>query len=172
MNTNLNTVQAAAKRAMRSATLNKALREWFNRKGACPDPEIKEFRAWVERRADELAADIRDDSLVNAENLFIALQVQAMGDFNALRFARLAARDSFNTDTNCYVEEGMVHANVWLEHPNAKCAEKRAEAIAEEFRKLGYSPEVWVDELDETNVTVYACLDFPLYLELVKKGGR
>ena len=172
MNTNMNTVKETAKRAMRSATLSKALREWFNRKGACPDPEVKEFREWVERRADQLAADIRDDKIVNADNLFIALQVQAIGDSNAIRFAAEAARDGFNADTNCYVEEGMVHANVWLEHKLAACAKARAEKVAEEFRKMGYSSEVWVDELDDTNVTVYACLDFPLYVELAKKGGR
>ena len=172
MNTSLKMVKAARAKALKGARLRKELKEWFNRKGDCPDPEITDFNEWVERLADRLAGWIKDDKLVTVENLVTALKVQAIGDCNAIRFARKAEKDGWKTDTNCYIEEGIVYASVWLSGDDAKSTEKRADAIAEKFRALGYATDVWIDEEEDTDVTVNACLDFPLYVELTKKGVR
>lgn len=169
MNTNMKTIKAARAKALKSARLRKELKDWFNRKGDCPDPEISDFKEWVERLADRLAGWIKDDKLVTVENLVTALKVQAIGDANALRLAKKATRAGYETDTNCYIEEGVVFANVWIASDSFEKTEKRADGIAAEFRKAGYSAELWVDEEDNRACTVNAQIDFKLY---VKKGGR
>jgi len=172
VNTSKKMVQDARAKALKIAPLRKALKDWFDHKGYCPNPEITDFKEWVEKLADDLARDIHEDKNVTVENLVTALKVQAMGDVNAIRFSNRAAKEGWQTDINCYIEEGIVYASVWLHGNDPKATEKKADAIAEKFRKLGYAASVWVDEEDEHDVTVNACLDFPLYVELVKKGGR
>lgn len=172
VNTSKKMVRDARAKALKSAPLRKELKDWFGRKGNCPNPEITDFKEWVENLADSLAGAIHEDKNVTVENLVTALKVEAIGDVNAIRFSNKAAKEGWQTDINCYLEEGVVHADVWL-HGNApKATEKKADAIAAKFRKLGYAASVWIDEEDEHDVIVNACLDFPLYVELVKKGGR
>lgn len=172
VNTSKKMVQDARAKALKSAPLRKELKDWFDHKGYCPNPEITDFKEWVEKLADELAGAIHEDKHVTVENLVTALKVQAIGDANAIRFANGARKAGWRTDTNCYLEEGVVYADVWLHGRDPKATEKKADAIAAKFRKLGYSASVWVDEEDDHEVTVNACLDFPLYVELAKKGGR
>ena len=164
-------VKAARAKAMMSAPLRNGLKEWFKKKGACPDPEVKDFVEWVERRLDYLAGHM-GECRITVDSLVTALKVQAVGDVNALALAEEAKREGWETDTNCYVEEGVVWASVWLSGKDAKATEKRADAMAAKFRDLGYATDVWVDEEDDKDVTVNACLDFPLYVKLTKKGGR
>lgn len=171
MNTSLKMVKAARAKAMMSAPLRNGLKEWFKKKGACPDPEVKDFVEWVERRLDYLAGHM-GECRITVDSLVTALKVQAVGDVNALALAEEAKREGWETDTNCYVEEGVVWASVWLSGKDAKATEKRADAMAAKFRDLGYATDVWVDEEDDKDVTVNACLDFPLYVKLTKKGGR
>lgn len=172
VNTSKKMVRDARAKALKSAPLRKELKDWFDRKGSCPNPEITDFKEWVENLADSLAGAIHEDKNVTVENLVTALKVEAIGDVNAIRFSNRAAKEGWQTDINCYIEEGVVHADVWLHGNDPKATEKKADAIAAEFRKLGYAAEVWIDEEDEHDVIVNACLDFPLYVELVKKGGR
>ena len=173
MNTNMNMLTAVRQKAMMSAPLRKALEGWFNRKGACPNPEITDFGKWVENLADILGGAIHDDKQVTVDNLVTALKVQAVGDETAIRLARDAEKDGWDSDTNCYVEEGVVYASVWLGgKDDAKATEKKAAEIGEEFRKMGYAVDVWIDEEDDKEVTVNACIDFPLFVEMQKKGGR
>ena len=171
MNTSLKMVKAARAKAMMSAPLRNGLKEWFKKKGACPDPEVKDFVEWVERRLDYLAGHM-GECRITVDSLVTALKVQAVGDVNALALAEEAKREGWKTDTNCYVEEGVVWASVWLSGKDAKATEKRADAMAAKFRDLGYATDVWIDEEDDKDVTVNACLDFPLYVKLTKKGGR
>ena len=172
VNTSKKMVRDARAKALKSAPLRKELKDWFDRKGSCPNPEITDFKEWVENLADSLAGAIHEDKHVTVENLVTALKVEAIGDVNAIRFSNRAAKEGWQTDINCYLEEGVVHADVWLHGNDPKATEKKADAIAAEFRKLGYAAEVWVDEEDEHDVIVNACLDFPLYVELTKKGER
>lgn len=171
MNTSLKMVKAARAKAMMSAPLRNGLKEWFKKKGACPDPEVKDFVEWVERRLDYLAGHM-GECRITVDSLVTALKVQAVGDVNALALAEEAKREGWKTDTNCYLEEGVVWASVWLSGKDAKATEKRADAMAAKFRDLGYATDVWIDEEDDKDVTVNACLDFPLYVKLTKKGGR
>ena len=171
MNTDKKTLEAARQKAMMDAQLRKALEEWFARKGACPNPEITDFGKWVENLADNLAGEIRDVRQVTVDNLVTAIKVQAVGDETAIRLAHDAADDGWETDTNCYVEEGFVYASVWLGgKDDAKATEKKANEIGAEFRKIGYSVTVWTDEETDKEVTVHARIAFPLFVELQKKG--
>ena len=171
MNTNMKTIKAARARAMMSAPLREALKNWFKKKGACPDPEVKDFVEWVERRLDYLAGHM-GKCRITVDSLVTALKVQAIGDANALALEEKANRDGWLTDVNCYLEEGVVWASVWLSGKEPKETEKRADGIAAEFRKLGYTTDIWVDEEDEGDITVNAAIDFKLYLKNQKKGGR
>ena len=169
MNTSLKMVKAARATAMRSKPLRSALEDWYKKKGCCPFPEETSFIRWVERLADYVAGHFHDEGLVTEKNIVEGLKVQAIGDKLALRLAKKAARAGYETDTNCYIEEGVVFANVWIASDSFEKSEKRADGIAAEFRKAGYSAELWVDEEDDRACTVNAQIDFKLY---VKNGGQ
>ena len=172
MNTNLKTIVNTMVAVRRTRTLRAALKEWFAHKGSCPDPEILNFEDWVGRRIDDMADAIHDDSLVNVANLLAALKVQAIGDGLAIAEARKAEKKGFLTDTNCYVEEVIVYASVWLKGKRLAETDNMAELIAQKFRAQGYATDIWIDEEDDTEVTVNAYIDFPLYVESLKKGGK
>ena len=169
MNIPIEYAKAARATAMRSKPLRSALEDWYKHKGSCPFPEEKSFLRWIERLADHVAGQFHDEGLVTEKNIVEGLKVQAIGDKLALRLAKKAARAGYETDTNCYIEEGVVFANVWIASDSFEKSEKRADGIAAEFRKAGYSAELWVDEEDNRACTVNAQIDFKLY---VKKGGQ
>ena len=168
MNISIEDAQAARATAMRSKPLRKALNDWYEKKGCCPFPEETSFLRWVERLADYVAGQFHDEGLVTVPNIVEGLRVQAIGDRLAIRLAKSAARAGYETDINCYIEDGVVFANVWIASDSFEKSEKRADKIAAEFRKAGYSAELWVDEEDDRACTVNAQIDFKLY---VKKGG-
>ena len=169
MKTGITAVEVARGKALRSAPLRNALKEWFRQKGRCPDPEITNFGEWVERQISYLARTIKNRRLATADNLVKALAVNAIGDPLALRCAKEAAeKGGFKTDTNCYVEDGLVNSSVWVKN----MAKERVEDMADKFREKGYEVDVWVDEEDETEITVNATIGFGKYLGLQKKGGR
>jgi len=167
MNTSKANAQAAKTAALQDAVLEVALRIWFAKKGSCPDSEITDFEEWVEKRCDDMAGCIKDsDSPVC---IVKALRVNALGDELAMHTAMVAQSGGFNTDINCYVEDNIVYSSVWVSGKTAEQNKAQAEAIAKIFRNAGYSAEVWVDEENDTDVTVNAQLDFPLYLKSIKK---
>ena len=168
----IKTIKAARAKAMQCSGLLRKLKEWFAKKGSCPDPEVKDLPEWVERRIDYLSGHM-GKCRKTVDSLLVALKVQAGGDFYANLFSVYAELAGWTTDINCYVEEGRVYASVWLSgKDDAKKTENLADAMAMEFRKLGYDAEIWIDEEDEHDVTVHASIDFPAYYKLVKKGGR
>ena len=81
-------------------------------------------------------------------------------------------RKNVQTDTNCYVEEGMVYASVWIKHMIVDYANELAEEVAGKFREKGYYVELWHDMEDSSEVTVNAVIDFEKFVKLQKKGGR
>ena len=97
-----------------------------------------------------------------------ALKVNAVGDELALFMANTAQADGFNTDVNSYVEENVVFSSVWVSGKTAAQNKMQAEEIAKMFNKAGYSAEVWVDDVDDTDVTVNAQIDFPIFLKMQK----
>lgn len=97
------------------------------------------------------------------------LRINAVGDVNALREARLAKRAGLDTDTNCYVEDGVVNANVYLEGTDLEKVSRRAKLIKDRFVKMGYSAEVWIDEEENRCQTVNALIDLPIYLRKARK---
>ena len=97
------------------------------------------------------------------------LRINAVGDVNALREARLAKRAGLNTDTNCYVEDGVVNANVYVEGKDLEKVSRRANLMKDRFEKMGYSAEVWVDEEESRRQTVNAQIDLAIYLRMARK---
>ena len=168
---NMKTIKAARAKAMMSSPLRCRLKEWFAKKGACPDPEVKDFVEWVERRIDYLAGHM-GNCRKTVDSLLTALRVQAVGDPYAVYLAECAEDSGFKTDINCYVEEGRVWSSVWLSGEDAKKTENMADNIAKSIRLLGYDADIWIDEEDEHEVTVNASIDFAAYYKLVKKGGK
>lgn len=72
----------------------------------------KWFDGLVERMTRQFCAHVSDR---RPSEIVKVLRINAVGDVNALREARLAKRSGFITDTNCYVEDGVVNANVYVE---------------------------------------------------------
>lgn len=168
MNATKNDIKRAGKIALADETLAKSLKEWFDRKGNLPTSERgMKFDEWLDKQLEFMAGCIGENETV--EHLVEALRVNAAGDNKAVSMERNAKASGFGTDICCYVEDNIVYAGVWVTGKTAEENKKEAETMAETFRKAGYSAELWVDEVDDTEVTVNAWMDFPLYLETIKK---
>lgn len=169
MNISKDTAVKARKLALKDKVLRIALEDWFSMKGSCPDPEITNFNEWVEKQCNDIAKNIsRAAAFLTPEQIVVALKVNAVGDELALYLEKGIAKKGFNSDINCYVEEGIVYASIWLKGGRFVSTTKESAKVAAAFRKAGYAAEVWVDEEDDREVTVNAQLDFPLYF----KGKR
>jgi hypothetical protein len=151
--------------ALRDASLKGALRDWHASKGCLPDGDRhKKFDEWLRDLIRYIADQFKE---VDPEPVRIvkALEVNAIGDKMALYLASHMARErGMATDTNCYMEEGVVFSNVWLKGDNPGMVKTYAVDVANRFRSAGYSAEIWVDEEDDHEVTINAQIDFDLYM--------
>ena len=149
----------------RSGELASVLKVWYRRNFKL-NPTVN-YAAWERGLTIDLASNVPEATV---ENIVAAIRINAIGDRIACRLSRKAELEGYDTDINCYVEEGIVYANVWVHGKTADGNKAKADEIAAEFRKEGYAAEVWVDELDSKDVTVNAQIDFPLYVG--KKGEK
>lgn len=161
--------------ALSDRDLESALRRWHQWPDSLPtDWQGEPFHDWLDSLICHVATQIwaTCDSarpIPDEKDVLDALRLQAIGDPFALDEAK-TARKSFETDVNCYVEEGVVFSNIWLKGTDEKAVEAEADRIAQKMNAAGYSAEVWVDEEDAREATVNAQMDFPLYLGLVRRG--
>ena len=175
--TNKETVEYARKLALCDEVLNRNIRWWHRRQGSMPLADRgKPFIEWIDLMIENLSYKIDrwydiPKELPPAEDLVCALRVNAEGDFLAL-YQEKKAKSCCMTDVNCYVEEGVVYSNIWLRSDYADLTYDKAREIAEQFRKVGYSAEVIVEEEDNREATVCAQIDFPLYRDMAKSGRK
>ena len=163
------------KLALIDEVLNRTLREWHRKQGTLPlDWQGKPFVEWVDCLIGHVAKQIATwcdatRPIPDDKDVLCALKVNAIGDELALSEEK-TARKSFQTDINCYVEEGVVYSSIWMKGVDPKAVSEEADRIAERMRLAGYSAETWIDEEDEHEVTVNAQIDFPLYRDMVESG--
>lgn len=163
------------KLALIDEVLNRALREWHSKQGSLPlDWQGKPFIEWVDCLIGHVAKQIATwcdatRPLPDDNDILCALRVNAIGDVFAL-YEEKTARKSFQTDINCYVEEGIVYSSIWLKGVDSNAVSEEADRIAGRMNSAGYSAETWIDEEDEHEVTVNAQIDFPLYRDMVSGG--
>lgn len=167
MTVNQETISAAIKLARQDTSLYTALHDWWRHHGTLPTAlSGKPFGVWLIDLLNELSTTI--DGVFHgeqtAENIVDVLRIHAIGDPLAIRLAAESEQDGFGTDTNCYVEDGCVDANVYLHHDDPEKAKARATQVCTAFTAAGYSAEVWVNEEDDHDVTVNAQLDFKSFL--------
>lgn len=169
----LRTISGVKKLVRSDKELLVELRSWYfhDRRGWLRDDcRTRSFDEWlsglVEHMSRQLCASISDRKPSEIVN---ALRINAVGDVNALREARLAKRAGFNTDTNCYIEDGVVNANVFVEGADFEKVSRRAKLIKDRFVKMGYSAEVWIDEEENSCQTVNAQIDLAIYLRMARK---
>lgn len=125
-------------------------------------PFVK-YDDWLRRRIEDMAYALTGFDDISPRSLLAALEVNAFGVPLATELAKGARRDGFRSDINCYVEDAMVNASVWIGGRGALDAAHRADMIAEAFRKDGWAPDVFVDEEDAGDVTVNAVMSFADY---------
>lgn len=175
--TNKETVEYARKLALCDEVLNRNIRWWHRRQGSMPlGDRGKPFIEWLDWTIEYLSDQIDrwydvPKELPPAEDLVCALRVNAEGDFLAL-YQEKKAKSCCMTDVNCYVEEGVVYSNIWLRSDYADLTYDKAREIAEQFRKVGYSAEVVVEDEDNREATVCAQIDFPLYRDMARSGRK
>ena len=155
------TIDAAIAMAQRDPALMGVLRNWHMREGRlCRETADKAFDQWLHGLLDYLSDQLGAVEPTPA-NLVQALEVNAVGDKLALYLASQMQREhGLFTDTNCYVEEGVIFASVWLCGELAAFVSGYAEEVANCFRQAGYAAEIWIDEEDDKKVTVNAQIDF------------
>lgn len=175
--TNKETVEYARKLALCDEVLNRNIRWWHRRQGSMPLADRgKPFIEWLDWTIEYLSDQIDrwydvPKEIPPAEDLVCALRVNAEGDFLAL-YQKKKAKSCCMTDVNCYVEEGVVYSNIWLRSDYADLTYDKAREIAEQFRKVGYSAEVIVEDEDNREATVSAQIDFPLYRDMARSGRK
>lgn len=175
--TNKETVEYARKLALCDEVLNRNIRWWHRRQGSMPLAERgKPFIEWLDWMIEHLSYQIDrwydiPKEIPPAEDLVCALRVNAEGDFLAL-YQEKKAKSCCMTDVNCYVEEGVVYSNIWLRSDYADLTYDKAREIAEQFRNVGYSAEVIVEDEDNREATVCAQIDFPLYRDMARSGRK
>lgn len=175
--TNKETVEYARKLALCDEVLNRNIRWWHRRQGSMPLADRgKPFIEWLDWMIEHLSYQIDrwydiPKELPPAEDLVCALRVNAEGDFLAL-YQEKKAKSCCMTDVNCYVEEGVVYSNIWLRSDYADLTYDKAREIAEQFRNVGYSAEVIVEDEDNREATVCAQIDFPLYRDMARSGRK
>lgn len=163
MNASLATIEATERLAVRDSALMAALHDWHGHKGLLfREDRDKSFDQWLRDLVIYFAGQFREVDPA-PERIVKALEINAVGDKLASYWARHMAKEhGCKADTNCYMEEGVVFANVWLNGESAAFTKAYAEEVADSFRKAGYTAEVWVDEEDDTEVTVNAQIDFDI----------
>lgn len=166
------TMKEAKAKVMKSKPLRESLKDWFNHKGKCPFNDTPLFSKWVDKMLEMMKGEIGNDRLVTADNLAAALRVQSMGDPIALKCARRLEKKNVQTDIDCYVEEGMVYASVWIKHIVVDYVTATADEILQKFRNAGYLASINMDEEDSSEVTVCAVMDVAKFFKSQKKGGR
>lgn len=173
--TNKETVEYARKLALCDEVLNRNIRWWHRRQGGMPlAGRGKPFIEWLDWTLEYLSYQIDmwynvPKEIPPAEDIVCALRVNAEGDFLAL-YQEKKAKNCCLTDVNCYVEEGVVYSNIWLRSDYADLTYDKAREIAEQFRNVGYSAEVLVEDEDNREATVCAQIDFPLYRDMARSG--
>lgn len=168
-------IEHVRKLALIDEVLNRTLREWHRKQGTLPlDWQGKPFIEWVDCLICHCAKQIATwcdatRPLPDDNDILCALKVNAIGDVFALSEEK-TARKSFQTDINCYVEEGVVYSSIWLKGVESKAVSDEADRIADRLKFAGYSAETWIDEEDDHEVTVNANIDFPLYRDMAESG--
>ena len=159
MNTSKTMIDEAAAEVYTESPLMEALKEWHGRVSE-QNEGVGKFTDWLETQLNYMAGCIHE---VTPDNIKTALTVNAMGVPLAVERCDMAKKKGFESDINCYVEDDIVYANVWLKGDNPVDVEKEAAWIAETFNRVGYSAEVWKSEDSENEYTVNAQIDFNLY---------
>lgn len=145
MKTDTKTIKAAKKMALKDKTLAIALKEWFRL-----ESNSKAFSEWMDKRSAEAAEQIEwgRRKPVTAEDIVRALRVNAEGDSLTLFLASAIAKDGYNTDVNCYVEEGVVYVNLWIGGKAGFQNKERAEHVVKLYRKRGFAADIFLDDED------------------------
>ena len=151
---------AAREMALKDKELAKALRKMHRLEdGAC----MMKFSDWVDENLEHLAVRIGRNETV--EHLVKALRVDMVGDDVALDAARRTKGIGFESDIGCYVDDNTVYSSVWIKAPTSVQAKIQSETIRQLYERFGFEASVWVDEEDDTEVSVNAKIDFPVYLK-------
>ena len=125
------------------------------------------FNGYIRESLDRMAKGFAEPY---AAGLALAMRIAICGDALAVLESIDAKAHGFNSDVNCYVQEDVIHSEVFVKHFDAKTALERAERIAENFRKTGYCTDLHVGEEDPRCVTVNAQIDFKIYRDLWMSG--
>lgn len=166
MNASLATIKAAEELASQDTSLQATLRDWHSHKGRLSaEDQDKPFDVWLRDTLIYLSNHLKEVD-PSPNRIVKVLEIHAVGDKLALYWAAQMARGhGLQTDTNCYVEEGIVHSSVWLKGDEPQWVKIHAEEVAGEFQKAGYATDICVDEEDDREVTVNASIDFALYIK-------
>lgn len=132
-----------------------ALRGWWSDNAKGHSRYAEPFDDWLDSIIVYIEGQIGGEAASPAD-VAKALKIQAMGDKVAVAAAKVAERDGFEHDINCYVEEGVVYANVWIRGDDAEKVLQEAEGIAVGFRCNGYAVELWKEDLKDGECTVNA----------------
>ena len=170
MNVSNEAISRAMVLVISDPALMASLHEWYMRYRHCI--QVRDglsFGRWIRERLDDMARNLNYPYVI-PEDMFEALRVNSAGDAMAVAESIAAKEHGFNSDVNCYVEEGVVFSSLWLRGFDVKATIDRAEDAEKRFRSVGYGAELYVDEQDAHEVTVNAQIDFYRYREKLADG--
>lgn len=143
-----------------SEKLTNALLDMWRHKGSLPTADRHlMFDEWLNVMIDHISCMCKSDDPCQIR---AGLWVNAVHVDLAHSLAESASASGFESDTNCYVEDGMVYASVWIRGDSHSVLEQ-AMKIKGAFSESGYVTDVFVDPEDEREVTVNASVDWDTY---------
>ena len=164
------TVERVVELTREDPAFDSALHDWYDRKIFLSSKVAdKSYDDWLRTIIVELSGDlgiVMRPFNPDPSGIALALRVNAIGDGLALDESKRAEDDGFESDANCYVEEGVVSSNVWLRHVDSGKTRERAEEVRACFSSSGYSAEILADAEDPRGATVMATINFPIYASL------
>ena len=160
--------------ALSDGALGDSLRSWYSHKGevhpACREYDFSDWLIWmIGEMSDKVGIDYPE--YPDEKQLVLALRICSIGDPIALAAADAARKNGFESDINCYVEDGVVYSSVWVKGDGRCAVEEYAYELAYRIGSLGYSHDVHVDDEDDREATLNASIDFNKYEILVGRGN-
>lgn len=164
------TVERVVELTREDPAFDSALHDWYDRKIYLSSKVAdKSYDDWLRTIIVELSGNlgiVMRPFNPDPSGIALALRVNAIGDGLALDESKRAEDDGFESDSNCYVEDGVVNSNVWIRIADPDKTLARAKDICASFSDSGYSAEIVPDPGDARGATVMATIDFPIYASL------
>lgn len=139
-----------------------SLRKWHCGKLNIPKAKENGFDEWLGGLIGDLSCKVGRNKA--PAQVAMAVKVNACGTVTARIASMDLERHGYETDINCYVEDGKVYESVWVKGENEEDAKTAAANAARMFLESGRKVELLADEDGGPECTVCCEMPFARYV--------